>query len=162
METLEEGKQFLRDNWEKGARCPCCTQFVKIYKRRIHHTMARMLINLYLLDLKESRFYHTTEIQKELKLSGTADFAKLVYWELIEELEENQNENTKTSGFWKITEKGRLFVQNKISVPSHAKIFDARLLGFEGDQVSIKESFGKFFNYSELMKGSEPQQESLF
>lgn len=34
FETLEEAKQFLRENWEEGADCPCCTQKVKLWKNR--------------------------------------------------------------------------------------------------------------------------------
>ena len=33
--TLEEAKQFLRDRFENGAECPCCKQYVKLYKRKL-------------------------------------------------------------------------------------------------------------------------------
>ena len=34
--TLDEAKAWLRDQVDDGAHCPCCGQFAKVYKRRIH------------------------------------------------------------------------------------------------------------------------------
>lgn len=42
--TIEEAKQLLKDNWEKGIECPCCTQFVKLYKRPLYSAQAYSLI----------------------------------------------------------------------------------------------------------------------
>ena len=36
-------------------------------------------------------------------------------------------------------------------VPSHAELYDNRLLGFSDEQISIHDALGKRFNYTELM-----------
>jgi len=152
VDTLEQAKQQLRENWEKGLPCPCCTQFVKLYKRPIYGVLIYSLIKLHKLTEQKEDYYHITELTPE-KSSGGGDFAKLLYWELIEE--KPQDERTKekrTSGYWKITEKGKLFVKNELAILSHVMLFDGKCYGFTGKEVTAKEVLGSKFNYEELMQ----------
>ena len=150
--NIESAKAHLRENFEKGTSCPCCGQFVKLYKRKLHATMARMLIGLYRADAGE--FLH---IKQLIALTGMSeftcgDFAKLTYWEFIEqEPKPDEEKDKRTSGRWKITAVGKKFVEGEISVPSHAKVFDSKFLGLAGDRVSIKHCLGEKFSYEELM-----------
>lgn len=153
--TLEEAKELLkselREELSKGARCPVCTQFSKMYKRPLYGTIAQDLIRLYRACEFDSNFYHIGEFSSR-KASGGGDFAKLVYWGLVEEKEKDEDDTTtRTSGYWRITGKGELFVQGEITVPSHVKIYDGRCLGLTGEQVSIKDVLGDKFDYEELM-----------
>lgn len=148
--TLEEAKQFLRERLEEGAECPCCTQFAKVYKRKLYSTMARHLINLYWKhenDPSETYFHISDFCPKH-----PGDFAKFLYWGLVEEKPKDEDDTSKrTSGYWALTLEGRLFVENQTTVLSHVKIYDGRLMGFTGKKISIKEALGKDFNYEELM-----------
>ena len=45
--TLADARDELRDLVNDGHRCPCCTQFAKVYRRKIHSTTARELIGFY-------------------------------------------------------------------------------------------------------------------
>lgn len=162
--TIEEGKQYLRKNWEKGVPCPCCGQMVKLYTRHIYARMALDLIDLYKLDRNNpNQYFHITEIEGNRR-SGGGDFAKLVYWGLVVE-QKNDDETKRTSGYWAITKKGRDFVNIKITVPKSVKIFDGKFFGYSEKHVTIRDSLGKKFDYSELMFGfenpSRPENERL-
>lgn len=149
METIKEAKAFLRANFNDGVKCPCCAQMVKLYKRKIHYTMAVELIRLYKLSNGNNKYFHYLEIRLENNTSG--DFAKLAYWGFIEE-QINESTNKKTSGSWRITTKGKHFVKGLIKVPSHAHVYDAVARGFSKNLVGIEECIGKKFNYKELME----------
>jgi hypothetical protein len=149
--TLEEAKQVLRDGWQKGVICPCCTQFVKLYKRPMYATQAYSLIRLYKLCQEDYTYHHITKLMPA-QSSGGGDMAKLVYWGLIEEMPKDEETNEKrTSGYWRITRKGTDFVEGSTTVKSHIKIFDGEFYGFMGKEVSIRDVLGKKFDYEELM-----------
>ena len=157
METLQEAKEYLRENFTKGSNCPCCSQFVKLYKRKLASTPSRMLIKLnYLGD----GWHHVSKLVKGISLTGSNDFSKLAYWQLIEE-KQNTDEDKKTSGFWRITTKGVLFVENKIKIPSHVFIFNGKKMfsvgnrGFSDKTINIVDCLGKKFSYNELMNNDK-------
>ncbi len=138
FETLEEAKKYLFEHWEKGARCPACTQQVKLYSRAMHYTMARMLIELYKLDRNHpGEYFHVVKIGENISSSITnaGDFAKLRYWGLIT-AKENTDDAKRTSGLWAITLKGKAFAKNQLRVPARIKLYDSRFYGYDGDEVA--------------------------
>ncbi len=150
METIEEGKNFLRENYDKGCTCPCCGQNVKAYRRSVYSSVARDLIHLYGLQSKEDRYYHISEIR--LTTSGGGDLAKLASWNLVEEMSKDPAiTRQRTSGYWKITPFGKRFVESNAKVRKYAVYYNNTFLRFEGDLVSIKECLSDKFNYEELM-----------
>lgn len=146
--TVQETKDFLRQNYEKGCTCPSCGQFVKLYKRKLNSSMARALIILFNLS-KTQEWIHSREITKNVNITG--DFAKMAYWKLIEEKKKEGGEDKRTSGIWKITERGRQFVRGQIRIPAYVFIYNAKLQGFSDDTATIRDCLGKKFSYSELM-----------
>lgn len=151
--SLEEARSWTEKNKSTGCICPCCNQILKVYKRALNSVMSRCLIRLYWLDNNDKNYHHVKKIVEGISDTGTNDFSKLKHYSLIEEMPKDlSNTKTRTSGFWKITEKGRLYVENKISVESHIYLCNASLLGFSTTQTNIIESIGKKFNYQELMK----------
>ena len=61
-------------------------------------------------------------------------------------------EGQKYSGQWMATRQGRLFALDRMRVPSHVLVFDARTFGYDGSRlVSVREALGERFNYDELM-----------
>jgi hypothetical protein len=149
METIQEGKTHLRENFEKGTECPCCGQFVKLYKRKFGSVMARTLIRLYNMP---TTYNHVKDIVKGISDTGTNDFSKMKYWGLIEEMP-NDDSGKKNSGYWMITEKGEKFALGQISIPSHAFVYNSMLQGFSNTQTNIIQALGKKFDYAELMRG---------
>lgn len=150
METLQEAKQYLRENWKEGVDCPCCTQFVKFYKRKINSGMTRNLISMY-NTLPRGEFFHVQNMFTEKKEHNGRNWTLFKYWSIVEENLNDSKIGAKTSGEWRITEKGILFVENKLQVPKFIKLYNNQSYGFEGEQVGIKECLGEKFSYDELM-----------
>lgn len=151
--TLKEAKDWLRARLDKGERCPCCNQLAKFYSRRIYSSMAAALIYFY-RSFDQTKFHHKSDLLKNKTLAttlGGGDFAKLSYWGLIEEKPKGQDEDKRTSGYWKITQKGIDFVQAKLQIPSHVRIYDGKVFGFTGDKVLVTDCLGNRFSYAELM-----------
>lgn len=149
--TIAEARTVLRDLADDGHRCPLCTQYVKVYKRKIHASMAQAIILMY-------RHYVATgvewiEIAAILPHRMVADAAKLRYWGLIVEEPSYRSDGSERTGFWRLTDRGVAFVRGQGIVKKYARLYDGRFLGHEGDMVDIKDCLGKKFDYSELMAG---------
>ena len=149
METIKEAKQFLRENWKEGVVCPCCTQFVKLYKRKLNSGMAFALIHIY--NHKIGGWIMIRDYFRENNIRDNNDWTRLGIWGLIEERKGKPEHGGKTMGEWKITEKGKKFVTNQLRVPSHLFFFDNQSYGFSDTTTNITESLGNNFNYEELM-----------
>ena len=132
----------------RGADCPVCGQFVKVYKRTINASMAAQLIRAqHFYGMRES--FHVKDLLEGE--GGGADFAKLRYWNLIVELH-NDNPFKKNSGRWMVTEHGSAFVMGFRQIPKYALIYNGRFLDFDGDEtITIQDSLGNKFNYQELI-----------
>jgi len=150
MDTLERAKNDIRQGWEtpSGAICPCCAQLVKLYQRQIYYAPAKALIELYHLNRVEPGFHHLRELNPDI---GGSDFSKLKHWGLIEKEPINDDPKKRTSGMWKITPLGELFVEDRAKVHKYAHIFNDNLEMMSGPAVGIREVLGKDFDYSELM-----------
>jgi hypothetical protein len=141
--SLRQAKDWLRDRVDDGDRCPCCGQFAKVYRRQIHSTMARALIKVYTVS-EPGEFVHLARI------AGPAcEGGKARYWGLVEE--ESSVVTEGRSGYWRLTQLGRAFVQGRSSVPQYAFIYDSRCLRTGGPLVTIHHCLGKKFDYAELM-----------
>lgn len=159
--TIKEAKAYLRANWHDGIECPCCTQFVKLYKVKLNTGMAYVLIQFYKAYLfkkpmAQDKWVHPIKDFKTIN----GDYAKLRHWGLVEKMPEEETENKKTtdqeddkkgSGYWRITEKGKLFVQKQIKVTSNALLFNNKCYGVTGKDIDIVEALRNKFSYSELM-----------
>ena len=53
---------------------------------------------------------------------------------------------------WCITERGEKFVKGQLKVNKSVYVFNNKFLGFDGELISIRQSLGNKFDYSELMK----------
>ena len=152
METLEEARAYLKEHWGKGVECPCCRQHVKLYKRKIYARLAYDLISLHNLDRENNLFFHVRDIG--LPEAGGGDFAKLKHWGLVEE-KPNEDDEKRTSGYWRITPRGRAFVRNVIPVEKYLFFYNGRIYKCSDEHQSIIEALGKKFNDGELMRPVE-------
>jgi hypothetical protein len=146
-EPLGAVKDWLRGQVHKGgARCPCCTQFAKVYKRQINSGMARSLIRMYRVAGLD--WVHIpTALPARSREEG-----KLAYWGLVEEASEPREDGGR-AGWWRITSKGEAFLRRQLKVPKYALVYDARRLGFdETEMVDIQDCLGARFNLTELME----------
>lgn len=156
-DTLREEQKRIEREREKGTHCQACGQFAKVYPRQIHSTMAVTLIDFYKLSKQDEGFHHVavifTKSRTAMHRLNGGDWAKLAGWGLIEEQPKDASEKTKrTSGFWRITEAGKNFVEKRTKVPRYMYVYDDKILGFsEAEVVGILDCLKEKFNYEELM-----------
>lgn len=119
--TLQEAKVWLRARFSKGATCPCCNQFVKLYRRPFNKSMAFVLLLMARyyrrIEVKESDWLHVPSYINEVVASNPrrsaavrGDWAKLKFWGLIEEKPETRDDGSPRVGYWRMTPVGRQFV----------------------------------------------------
>lgn len=175
--TVAEAKDWLRLRAGKGARCPCCKQYVKIYKRPLGSQMARWLIWLvrtweWQLRLPAGNrnsqghginYHWLPGAWVDIKGSPVrgGDYAKLIHWGLVEQKPHvpgkkngSPSRDTRDSGMWRPTFKGLDFVYRRTMVPSHVLLYDNIKLGEELHLISIEDALGKKHSYTELMNAS--------
>lgn len=157
MNTIQEAKQFLRENMVKGTRCPVCGQIVKLYPYKLNSSSARCLIILYKLDRANPNEW--VHIQREFanrKLNANSmDYIFLKHWGLIEPKPGNDDPTKKANGYFRITEKGREFAEGKIELPSHVFVYLNKARRFSETKIDIKKALSIKFDYQELMGGAE-------
>jgi hypothetical protein len=150
--TLATARDWLRERIDNGQHCPCCTQFAKVYRRKVTSPMARVLIAMH------AERVDGTDVFVNLPRLGLSrgDEAKARYWGLIEPMPDTVRDDGSTrTGWWRLTPYGRAFVRNQVKIPKYVRIYDGRCIGYADDdaEVSILDALGTRFNYSELMAG---------
>lgn len=153
IDSLSQARELVEANVDDGVRCPCCDQLAKRYNRTIYGSMSVWLIRLYRIWLERDDWVHVRDLSGASMASGSADFAKLRYWGLIEQ---KWNEDTKKrcSGFWRPTHNGVEFLHGRYLVQRHAVVYDDKFQRFKGDLISIHDTLGVEFDYRELMGGN--------
>ena len=155
--TLAQARKDFMDRLQAGDSgvCPCCSRYGQIYKRKLNSGMARALIKLYLLAGKGEEWVSYTKVHDgSVKDSPKRDFTILRYWGLIEPQPKDARDLVrKTSGFWRITERGRDFVLERVAVPRHMLVYNDEVLEPSKENTGIRAALGNHFNYTELMNG---------
>jgi hypothetical protein len=143
---LGEAREWLRERADDGASCPCCTQFAKVYRRKIHATMARELILVY-------RHAGLGVFDLPPLVPNSGDLPKTRFWGLLARVDGVREDGSRRVGLWRVTDAGQQFVLMRLAVPKYARIYDGRCLGLVGAPVTIRDCLGSRFNYDELMRG---------
>lgn len=149
--TLKEAKEFLREHVGAGAVCPVCRQFVKLYRRNITYAMTKSLI-LMAKNSQPGQYIHVLKLLTEMK-HANSDWAKLRHWGLIEPLSAGRDDGSMRDGFWRLTDKGREFVANRLTIPASVTMYNRKALHFSDKFVTIKETIGTNFDYDAMMRG---------
>lgn len=146
--TLDEARNNLRSIIDKGAYCPCCNQFAKVYRNRMTSAMANGLIRIY-------RHAGTDFTYLPDLFGAQADGrrTKTSWWGLLEKMPGARDDGSNRNGWWRVTEDGERFVNQELSVPAYAVTYNGQTLKLDGDFVEITDVLGSKFNYSELMAG---------
>lgn len=138
---------------EKKRSCSECGRPVEVYHRKLSTGMAVKLVRLYHLASAspEKSHFHVGEFDQT---GGRGELGVLSLWGLVEE-KDNTDGKKRTSGFWRLTDFGRRFVEARSQVPQYALVrFRSEHLGFAGPMVGIRAclEYRNRFNYAELMK----------
>lgn len=151
LRTLAEARQWLINNIVDGTRCPCCNQFAKAYRRQINSGMARSLIAMYLHGPSGEWIHVPTRIGARSREEG-----KLRYWGLVEEQVEVLRNDGGRAGYWRVTDAGRRWVTGQSTVPKYVTVYNNTVYASYGDPVSVTDTLGTKFDYSELMTARRP------
>lgn len=155
MKTIEEAKIYLRENFNDGTECPCCGQHVKLYKRKINSTMALGLC-LIVKQKEIGEEFHLLDFFKAIKNvpSGiVGDIPKLRFWGFIEPKKETQKDGNPNSGYYSLTEAGKLFASNRTKVNKYLFLYKNKIREKSDETTFISDCFKDKFNYDELMSG---------
>jgi hypothetical protein len=145
-DSLEEARDQLYSLVADGeaVRCPCCDQTAKLYKRKIHSTMARTLILMY--KTHGTSYGHMPSLD-----INTHEGAQLSWWGLIEEDDKTRADGGR-AGWWKVSDLGKKFILKQRQVKEYALIYNGTCLDLEGGDVWISDCLAKGFDYRELMR----------
>ena len=148
-ETIEEARAHLRANLDEGTRCPCCDQYAKRYRRKLNSSMAAALCWMWT---------HARDAWIEVPTAAPAwilkarEYPKLAWWGLIEEQPRADGSSGRTSGVWRVTQKGADFVRGGRPVARYAFVYNGTVEDFTTERPTwIREALGDRFDYRELM-----------
>jgi hypothetical protein len=160
--SLEDAKRWLRERFNKGATCPCCQQFVKLYRRPLNKSMAYvlLLIDCYYRGDHVEEWLHVPSYIAEMAADKPrraaairGDWAKMKLWGLIEEKPGTRDDGSPRVGYYRMTDLGRRFARREVKVPAHVYIYNGEpLRRMVSEEISIDDALGTDFNYDEIMK----------
>lgn len=161
MQTLSEAIEYVDNNLEKGIECPCCGQYCRLYKRKLNATMAVGLVRMYLEYKTDPReWLHLPTMAKKYHEIMSREWAMTRWWGLSEEKPNPDDPKKRCSGYWRLTQKGTLFVVSLVTIPKHVYLFNNSLFAVSDEVTTIEEALGDRFNYAELMRGDQPREEN--
>jgi hypothetical protein len=164
--SLAEARKKTLAAAEQGIECPCCGQFVKLYRRKFNCAMARVLLSIY--RWTEKKLAETSDFGAEwLHVPGhllkhklpRSDEAKMTLWGLLESMQGERQDGSRRNGYYRITDLGKRFARNEVRLPKYVWIYNQRPFGFSdgkvrpNETISIIEALGESFDYRELMSG---------
>jgi hypothetical protein len=138
---------YIWKHRDKGVVCPGCAQYAKLYKRKINAGMVKSLRAMY------SRGGTTGWVTvPEATDRRSREEGKLAYWDLITEYPGGRPDGGR-AGYWRVTEKGRQFLFDEITVPKYAEVYAGVVLRHYGVPVNVRTALTTKFNYDDLMAG---------
>jgi len=150
MKTILEAKKYLRKNFEDGVSCPCCGQFVRLYKRKLNSSMARSLIWIVGASRLSNDGWVDVPTEAPKWLTKTNQHTTMKWWQLLERMP-NDKSYKKHSGIWRPTQKGTDFALGKVSVPEYVLHYNDSIIGHSDSMVTIREACGVKFDYDEMI-----------
>ena len=150
--NLEEirTKMFEAAASKRGTRCPCCDRHLKVYRRPLNASQARYLIFMAQKSGEGNPWLHVEMDFRDVSIPSRGDYAKLRYWGLIEPKPGESDRGGRSNGYWRLTDKGRAFVNGEIAVPARIHLLNNRVVGWSEATTTIKQALGKRFDYAQL------------
>jgi hypothetical protein len=151
--TLQDARYWLAQNIEgDGARCPCCGQLARLYRRRLNAGISAALCLIYRESIHTGgSWVHVPTLfdrvgASKIRRAG-GEYSKGAWWGLLEE----RTEGAGTLGWYRPTENGVLYVLENLRIPEYAVVYAGEVRLLEGNPVSVRESLASEYNYEELM-----------
>jgi hypothetical protein len=157
--SIARAKLFEEAASKRGGICPCCDRFTKIYRRKYQSNQAQGLIWLYSEELHhrvdaDGYIFVRENAPKGIFLtSGTVSIN--AYWGLAEDKPNIDDPSKRTTGYWRLTARGRAFVEGRVLIESHVITYNAQVLERDDtEMIDISTGLGRPFHYQELMRGT--------
>ena len=130
----------------KDYNCECCGQKCMVYRRAVRKNMIQGLIIL---------FDGVPRKTVELGLSAGArsDFTTLRFFGLI------YRDLNKDRYKWMITQKGKLFLQAKETIPKYAFIFNNQVKRYSNEVVNIEQIYPEKIDLETVWENAQPLKE---
>ena len=136
-----EVRRHFEENVDEGIRCPLCRQFAKNYRRKLNKTMVKAL-RLLRNNGGATEYVHAPTVLSAYA-APSREIGKLALFDLVEELAVRREDGGR-AGYWKVTPSGEAFLRGELAVKKYAVVYDGRLLGYRGDDVTINEVAPEF------------------
>lgn len=145
--SLDSARDKLRDLAPDGVKCPCCHQNVKIYKRKLNRNHVSMMVEVYRRQRSDTRdlWVYIPDIPQKSR-----DFSTAHYFDLIEQRPGVRDDGAKQTGWWRVTQTGKLFLAGRVFVPKYALVYNGERIGWDGGQVYVHHIW-ESFDFRELM-----------
>lgn len=154
--TLAQARAQFYENLRDGTTCPCCDRYAKMYKRNLNSAMAATLIGMYKAWMRDpGSWIHMISVHNFGLPSR--DYGTLEHWGLTEAKGETRKDGNPESGFHRITEKGRDFVEGKTLLRKYVFLYNNTRFDVNDEssfeEIGIKQALGTKFDYDQLMTG---------
>ncbi len=150
--TLEAARAWLaKAIWGKGgAICPCCDRFDSVFDRKVNLASVKVLARLYWWTQRHGDGFH--HYRYFIKGQNGRDFtAYFIPLNLIERKPlDPKNKKQKTSGMYRITDRGRAFVEGRLAIATRVVLYHNEPVRLSEEHQHIAE-FWPGFDYQELM-----------
>jgi hypothetical protein len=147
----------------EGQTCPCCSQLVKLYRRKLSVRMIEGLVTLYRVHVQvmNGQVQDPENVIRDpgsvwvrhnlFAAEGERNYSLLRFWGLMVP-RDTRTATDNASGFWSITYEGVQFVCGKFAVPEYVYVFNNVMHSVSEKKVVITDVVSKF-DYAELMRG---------
>lgn len=142
-----------RERW-RGIDCPACSQYARVYLRRLNRSMAISLVKMYRAGSVGGPIHTPTVLR-----GNRGEEARLSYWGLTAPAAPPANapDTTPRRGWWEVTRRGALWLLDGITVPAAAVIYNGTCLRLSGPPVGIHDALGDAgFSLRELLDTYAP------
>jgi hypothetical protein len=135
--TLTSLRAQWRHNAEgKGAHCPVCDRWGKVYKRRLNPTMLASLAWLKSVSsISTPSKWVDVQTLAPKSVLRTKQLASLRWWGLVEPCKTGEGK-----GLWRLTLLGWDFLVKKASVHEYVHVYNSEVLWASGDLVQYDET----------------------
>lgn len=153
--TLGEARRILReradDDW---VECPTCGNVTRVYHRRAISAMqAVSLVKMYCHERDTGEIWMD---RAEVCGNECREEHKLRYWGLLQPQGVKRSTGG-SNGVFRLTGKGKRFVEGVITVPRYAEVMNNHTLALWGDEVGIRQCLGTKYDYEDLLASGPTQ-----
>lgn len=127
---LREMNRWL--NLGHAVACPLTGHLVRVYRRGLHVSQVATLKRLrQAMNDTGAAFVHLRQFSGR----RDGDLAKLAFWGLVES--KASDSGARDRGFWRVTDKGRLWLFGDVRIPRQIALLNGEFLGYVDERDTI-------------------------